>query len=130
MDIILENTVIPVDNLVKHKYGSFKSEQVEYYKKKLRKKIFWLILYTDSNTNEDFKDVNVVKYHENLLLELSSLNRLLLYPKNYVEVINTLEEALEILKSDAFDFTHYKKLVFNAGDLMEQVKVGDNNVSL
>lgn len=126
MDIISETLVRPVSNLVEYKYGTFKPDQVEYYKKRLRKKIFWLILYTDRNTNEDFNNVDVVKYHENLLFEIASLNKLLLYPDNYVEVINTLESALNILKSDHFNFHQYKKLVFNAGDLMEQIKVGDS----
>ena len=49
-----------MDN-VKHKYGEFKPNQVEYYQQKLRRKLFWLILYTDENTNQDFKNVDVVK---------------------------------------------------------------------
>lgn len=130
MDITLESLVVQVDNFINHKYGTFKVSQVDYYKKKLRKKIFWLILYTDNNTNEDFQNVDVVKYHENLLYEISSLNKLLLYPENYVEVVNTLESALNILKSDSFDFHQYKKLVFNAGDLMNQIKVGDCDVGI
>ena len=51
-----------MDNLVPHKYGEFKISQIDYYKQKLRKKIFWLVLYTDKNTKEDFKNIDVVKY--------------------------------------------------------------------
>lgn len=112
-----------MDN-IKHKYGEFKPDQVEYYQQKLRKKLFWLILYTDENTNQDFKNVDVVKYHEHLLFEISNYNKLLLYPKNFSEIINTLDSALSILKSDHFDFYRYKKLVFDAGDLLIN-KVGD-----
>lgn len=116
-----------MDNkLVPHKYGSFKRSQVDYYKEKLRKKIFWLVIYTDKNTNADFKNIDVIKYHTNLLFEISNCNRLLLYPKDFVEVINCLDCALEILQSDSFDFEKYKKFVFDAGALLKYRKVGDD----
>ena len=114
-----------MDKMVTHKYGEFKQEQTEYYQNKLRKKIFWLVLYTDKNKKDDFENIDVVKYHENLLSEISSYNELLFYPKDFVEIINTLEQALSILKSDNFDFIRYKKLVFDAGALMQRLKVGD-----
>ena len=114
-----------MDKMVSHKYGEFKQEQTEYYQNKLRKKIFWLVLYTDKNTKDDFENIDVVKYHENLLSEISSYNELLFYPKDFVEIINTLEQALSILKSDNFDFIRYKKLVFDAGASIQRLKVGD-----
>ena len=113
-----------MDKMVSHKYGEFKQEQTEYYQNKLRKKIFWLVLYTDKNTKDDFENIDVVKYHENLLSEISSYNELLFYPKDFVEIINTLEQALSILKSDNFDFITYKKLVLDAGALMQRLQVG------
>ena len=91
-------------NLVPHKYGEFKISQIDYYKQKLRKKIFWLVLYTDKNTKEDFENIDVVKYHKNLLFEISNCNKLLLYPKDFVEIINCLECALTVLQSEEFDF--------------------------
>ena len=114
-----------MDKMVSHKYGEFKQEQTEDYQNKLRKKIFWLVLYTDKNTKYDFENIDVVKYHENLLFEISNYNALLFYPKDFVEIINILESALTILKSDEFDFARYKKLVFDAGALMQRLKVGD-----
>lgn len=114
-----------MDNFVPHKYGEFKTSQIEYYQNKLRKKIFWLVLYTDNNTKDDFDSIDVVKYHENLLFEISRYNELLLYPKDFVEIINSLESALYILKSDEFDFYKYKKLVFDAGALLKRMEVGD-----
>lgn len=114
-----------MDNLVPHKYGEFKISQIDYYKQKLRKKIFWLVLYTDENTKNDFKNIDVVKYHQNLLFEISNYNELLLYPKDFVEIINSLECALSVLQSDEFDFCKYKKLVFDAGALLQRMKVGD-----
>lgn len=114
-----------MDNLVPHKYGEFTTNQLEYYQEKLRKKLFWLILYTDEETKEDFKSVDVAKYHEELLFEISSYNSLLLYPDNFAEIINSLKSALEILKSNHFNFRRYKKLVFDAGAGLKRLKVGD-----
>lgn len=123
--IILEIMVKLMNKMVSHKYGEFKQEQTDYYQNKLRKKIFWLVLYTDKNTKDDFENIDVVKYHENLLFEISNYNALLFYPNDFVEIINTLEQALNILKSDEFDFKKYKKLVFDAGALIQRLKVGD-----
>lgn len=114
-----------MDNFVPHKYGNFKESQIDYYKQKLRKKIFWLVLYTDKNTKKDFESIDVVEYHKNLLFEISTCNELLLYPKDFVEIINSLECALSILQSDDFNFYRYKKLVFDAGALLQRTKVGD-----
>lgn len=111
--------------MVSHKYGEFKQEQTEYYQNKLRKKIFWLVLYTDKNTKDAFENIDVIKYHENLLFEISNYNTLLFYPKDFVEIINILQSALTILKSNNFDFKKYKKLVFDAGALMQRLEVGD-----
>ena len=114
-----------MDNMIHHKYGEFKETQVDYYQEKLRKKIFWLILYTDAKTKDEFTNINVIKFHENLLMEISSYNELLYFPKDFVEVINSLETALNILKSENFNFRKYRKLVLDAGALLERMKVGD-----
>ena len=74
---------------------------------------------------EDFENIDVVKYHKNLLFEISNCNKLLLYPKDFVEIINSLECALSVLQSEEFDFNKYKKLVFDAGALLQRMKVGD-----
>ena len=128
--IISMSMVKQMDNFVSNKYGIFKESQIEYYQEKLRKKIFWLVLYTDKNTKADFDEIDVVKYHEDLLFEISRYNELLLYPEDFVEIINALESALYILKSDRFNFRKYKKLVFDAGALLKRMKVGDKNVTV
>lgn len=115
-----------MDKMIHYKYGEFKNTQVEHYQEKLRKKIFWLILYTDSKTKDEFIDIDVVKYHENLLFEMSSYNELLYFPKDFVEIINSLESALRILKSDNFNFNKYRKLVLDAGAMLNRMKVGDD----
>lgn len=114
-----------MDNFVPHEYGEFRENQVEYYQEKLRKKLFWLILYTDEETKYKFENIDVVKYHEDLIREISSYNSLLLYPNNFVEIINFLKIALNILKSKNFNFKKYKKFVFDAGAGLKYSKVGD-----
>ncbi len=119
-----------MSKLVPHKYGVFTSNQIEYYQEKLRKKLFWLILYTDEETKDEFKNVDVLKYHKDLLFEISSYNALLLYPENFTEIINSLETALGVLESNHFNFKRYKRLVFDAGAKLQQLKVGDPYVSV
>lgn len=107
-------------NTVKHKYGNFKKTQILKHMKHMRKKIFWLIIYTDNNTNEKFKNVDVVSYHIHLMEELDGLNSLLFYPAKMVELLSTLEEALLVLKHDDFDFKKYRTLVLDAGAMLER----------
>ena len=47
------------------------------------------------------------------------------YIPDFVEIVNSLESALTVLESDEFDFKKYKKLVFDAGALLQRMKVGD-----
>ena len=106
-----------MDKFITHKYGEFKESQVDYYKQNYERKYFgWC--YT-------LIRIDVVEYHKNLLSEISSCNQLLLYPKDFVEIVNSLESALTVLESDEFDFKKYKKLVFDAGALLQRMKVGD-----
>lgn len=113
--------------MIDHKYGTFSYPQIDEYKTKMRKKIFWLVLYTDENTNQDYKHVDVVQYQENLMSQLAGLNSLLSYPVELVEMLSILEEALAVLKSDDFNFKRYKKLVFDAGAIIQHMKVGDTS---
>lgn len=117
--------VAEMDNFIKHKYGEFKEYQVRDYQRKLRKKIYWLVLYTDKATRDDFRDVNVVRCHENLMFEISRYNELLFYPKNFVEIISNLESALYILKSGHFNFQKYKHFVLHAGALLDELEAGE-----
>lgn len=108
-----------------HKYGEFNCKQIDEYKTKMRKKIFWLILYTDEKINDQYKNVNVVSYHENLLKQLSGLNSIFNNSSDIVDIICILESALIELKKEDFNFKSYRKLVLDAGALMENLKVGE-----
>ena len=112
--------------MINHRYGTFNSNQFESFKTKMRKKIFWLILYTDERTNTNYKNINVKEYQKNLMKQISAFNSLLFYPDEMVDIINNLEAArLELEKSD-FNFKTYKKFVLDAGDYMLALKVGQS----
>ena len=110
---------------INHKYGSFDISQFNKYKERMRKKIFWLIIYTDSETNEQYKDVDVIAYHKHIMEQISGLSSLLFYSSKVVDILCSLEAALSILEKDEFDFQSYRKLVLDAGAMMDRLKVGD-----
>ena len=110
---------------VKHRYGVFDESQFSEYKKRMQKKIFWLIIYTDPKTREPYKDVDVVSYHKNIMEQISGLNSLMFHPSGVVDILCALESALSILEQDEFNFQGYRKLVLDAGAMMDRLKVGD-----
>lgn len=91
----------------------------------MRKKIFWLILYTDDKTNFKYKDVDVVSYQESIMRQLDGLNYLLSYPAEFVELLSILSASLIELKKDDFNFRVYRKLILDAGAMVDNLKVGD-----
>ena len=110
---------------INHKYGSFDISQFNKYKERMKKKIFWLIIYTDSKTNEQYQDVDVVAYHKHIMKQISGLNSLLLQSSKIVDILCALETALSILEKEEFDFQSYRKLVLDAGAMMDRLKAGD-----
>ena len=110
---------------INHKYGSFDVTQFNKYKERMRKKIFWLIIYTDSDTNEPYKDVDVKSYHRHIMEQISGLSSLLFHSSKIVDILCALETALSILEKEEFDFQSYRKLVLDAGAMMDRLKVGD-----
>ena len=111
--------------MISHKYGTFDDKQFVNYKNRMRKKIFWLIIYTDPKTNKDYKNVDVAMYHKKLMEQLSGLNSLLFYPSRMIDILCALEYAFEILNKEEFDFKHYRKLVLDAGAMVDRLEVGD-----
>lgn len=111
--------------MIKHKYGTFDESQLETYKTKMQKKIFWLVLYTDEQTKYDFINVDVEKYHIKCMEQLSGLNSLFGYPTDIVDILITLEMAFSVLQDrNGFDFAKYRKLILDAGAMIKRLKVG------
>lgn len=114
--------------MVKHKYGYFTDEQIEKEKIKLRKSIFWLILYTDPKTKHEYEDVDVISYQLELMERISGLNSLLDGNVDLVKVLTLLELALQELmkQSKEFDFGKYRKKVFDAGAVVDSLYKGQD----
>lgn len=106
---------------MKHLYGYFTDGQVENYKTKLHKDVFWLLLYKDPEKNGVFPDVDYEKYFEGLMLRISGLNELLSHPTEIVEMMSILEAALLETRKEYFNFRTYRKLLFDAHSLIDKI---------
>lgn len=103
------------------KYGQFSEEQISEYKVILHKKLFWLLLYKDPKTKDEYKSVNFEKYYNGLMGEINGFNELLSYPKQVVEIMSLLEAALIESKDDNFDYSKYRKYILDAHALVDQI---------
>lgn len=106
---------------MEHLYGYFTDGQVENYKTKLHKDVFWLLLYKDPQKEGDFPDVDYEKYFDGLMLKINGLNELLSYPTEIVEMMSILEAALLETRKDYFNFRTYRKLLFDAHALIDKI---------
>ncbi len=106
---------------MKHIYGYFSDEQMESYKTKLHKDVFWLLLYKDPNKINDFINVDYEKYFEGLMLRINGLNKLLSYPVEIVEIMSVLEAALLETRKEEFNFQTYRKLIFDTHSLIDKI---------
>lgn len=106
---------------MKHLYGYFTDEQMDGYKTKLHKDVFWLLIYKDPNKINDFPDVDYEKYFEGLMLKINGLSELLSYPIEIVEMMSVLEAALLETRKENFNFKTYRKLIFDAHSLVDKI---------
>ena len=110
---------------MKHKYGNFTTTQISSTKKLLRKQIFFLLLCADPKTKDDYKHINLNDAFKGLLYKLNGLNSILGEPQELVDVISLLEEALIQYNESKFDFQIYRKLILNAGSIVDIIKEVD-----
>lgn len=106
---------------MRHKYGYFEDEQMDNYKTKLHNEIFWLLLYKDPKTKDDFPNVNFEKYFDGVMRKINGLNELLFYPTEIVELMSMLEAALIESRKEKFNFQAYRKLVLDAHTLIDKI---------
>lgn len=108
--------------VVKTKYGSFKSEQIKETKETMRKDIFFLLLLADPKTKGQYPDVNIYLAFDNFMYKISGLNKLLFYPTELVEIMSILEEARGELDKPELNFEKYRKLILDAGAKVSSIK--------
>lgn len=118
---------MPQQNNVISKYGEYSKNQIASVKLYIRKSIFFLLLYVDSNTKEIYQGVDVENAFQSLQLKLNGLNKILLEPPELVIVMSLLESALSEYKKNDFNFKVYRKLILDAGsEIMKICEIPEN----
>ena len=107
---------------MKHLYGEFTREQIVQTKKSLRGSIFFLLLCVDRNTASEYKDVDVNKSFQGLLLKIGGMNELLMNQPELVTVMSLLQAAMMEYNNPEFNFQIYRKLILDAGAEVEKLK--------
>ena len=102
-------------------YGHFDDEQMENYKVKLHKELFWLLIYKDPKTRDEYLNIDFNKYFDGLMRRIDGLNKLLFYPVEIVSIMSLLEAALIESKKVDFDYQAYRKLVLDAHSLVDKI---------
>lgn len=110
---------------MRHKYGNFTETQMVLTKKSIRKQIFFLLLCVDPKTKGDYAHVNVSEAFRGLLYKLDGLNSVLGEPQELVDTISLLEEALIKYNEPEFNFRTYRRLILNAGSLIDTIREVD-----
>jgi hypothetical protein len=107
---------------MKHLYGDFTQNQIAQTKKSLRGSIFFLLLCVDNKTAHEYKDVDVNKCFNGLLLKLGGMNEILMFPPELVTVISLLQAAMNEYNNPEFNFRTYRKLILDAGAEVDNLK--------
>lgn len=103
------------------KYGSLSVDDLKEYKDKLHRKLFWLLLYKDPDTKDEFSYVNFTAYHESLMCELNGLNDILLQPSGLAEILCVLQAAYNETLKETFNYKLYRKFVLDAHALLDKM---------
>lgn len=110
--------------MIEHKYGKYTDKQFDEYKTKLHKKLFWLLIYKDPNTKDQFPNVDTYafeQYFDHIMHEIDGMNALLFYPPEICSIMSLLESALHETQKENFDYKFYRKLVLDAHALVDKI---------
>ena len=110
---------------MKNLYGEFTQEQISQTKKSLRGSIFFLLLCVDPKTSWEYKDVDVNKCFNGLLLKMGGMNELLLCQPELVTTMSLLQAALIEFNNPEFNFGTYRKLILDAGAEINKLREED-----
>lgn len=106
-------------------YGSFQDNQLEEYKRKMHKDLFWLLLYQDPETKNQYPNVDFEKYFTGIMKKINGLNELLFFPTEIIDMMSLLQAAYQESKSNKFNYKVYRKLILDAHALVD--KIGDDD---
>lgn len=99
----------------------FNKEQLNEYRERLHKKMFWLLLYKDPATKEAYEYVDFSKYFNFLMKELGGLNELLSNPPHLIETMSVLLAAYNETTNTPFVYANYRKLILDAHNILDRV---------
>lgn len=106
-----------------YEYGEFTPSQVADIKHLIQKKIFFLLIVADPETQEKYKNINIPAAFDDLLRMLAGFNDLLNHPAEVVSISCRLKAALdEYQKGAGYDFKVYRRLILTAGKEVESIK--------
>lgn len=108
-------------------YGKYGECQLSDYKKKLHSKIFWLLIYKDPETIEDYAYVDFDKYFRSLMKEINGLNDLLLCPPKLIEMMSLLQAAYKETEESEFDYRTYRKFILDAHNVLDEIDFGEGD---
>lgn len=109
---------------MEHLYGEFSDGQIEQYKVKLHKELFWLLIYKDPETRDQYSHVDYEKYFGNIMRKLDGFNELIFYPVEIVSLMSLLEAALIETRKEEFNYPLYRKIILDAHNLVDKINVG------
>lgn len=104
------------------KYGELTTEQLNEYREKLHKKLFWLLLYKDPKTKYEYQQTDFDRYFSTLMMELKGLDEVLIHPTGLVEMLCILEAAFDETKKEPFEYSIYRKFVLDAHTLLDRME--------
>lgn len=108
---------------MEHLYGCFNDGQLEEYKIKLHKELFWLLIYKDPKTKDQYEHVDFEKYFRNLMRRLDGFNELIFFPVEIVSMMSLLEAALIETRKEEFDYQVYRKLILDAHNMVDKINI-------
>lgn len=107
--------------MIQHIYGEFEEDQFEGHKKKLHNQLFWLLLYKDPKTKDEYANIDFDSYFTTVMKEIDGLNILLSYPTPIVRMMSILEHAYSETKRDDYQWSSYRKLILDAQHIVDQI---------
>lgn len=112
---------------MKSKYCDFKPEQFKDFIKRLHSKVHWLLIYKESDDCDYFFD-----YFNSVMEFVGGLNELLENNSLVIDLLITLQVALNESKKEDCNFKLFRKNIFEAHSIIDKLGGGryDNSAEL
>lgn len=88
----------------------------------MHKELFWLLLYKDPKTYNEYSNVDFEKYFIGVMKKIDGFNELMYNPVEIVSVLSLLQAAYKESKKDSFNWGMYRKLILDAHNLIDKIK--------